>query len=114
MMMIAAIALALQAAPATPAPAAPAAPAPVHAEVNAASEAWAQCARRAVDASIGSGRTEVELSASAFAGCTSEEAALRAAVARHLGAAAVEPFMAAVTEDARVTILHYLRRAPQR
>ncbi len=111
MMMIAAIAFALQAAPAAPAPAAPP---PVHPEVNAASETWAQCARSAIDAAIGSQRTDAELVSSAFAGCTSDEAALRAAVARHIGADAVDRFMAEVGEDGRVTILHYLRRARQR
>lgn len=124
MMIFAALAFALQAAPAPAAPApaspvpaapapAPAAPPPVHPEVAAAGEAWAGCTRRVVDAGIGSARTDAELASDAFAGCTAQETALRAAVAQHIGAGAVEPFMAEVTEDGRITILHYLRRARQ-
>lgn len=106
MMILAALALALQAAPApavTPAPA-------VHPAVNGAGETWAQCTRRVVDAGVGSTRTDAELAADAFAGCSAEEAALRAAVVQHNGADAVERFMTEVTEDARITLLHYLRR----
>lgn len=106
MMILAALALALQAAPAPPAAPAPA----VHPAVNAAGETWAQCTRRVVDAGIGSTRTDAELAADAFAGCSAEKAALRAAVVQHVGADAVERFMTEVTEDARITLLHYLRR----
>ncbi|HYN45246.1 MAG TPA: hypothetical protein VES64_00990 [Allosphingosinicella sp.] len=112
MMILAAIALALQAAPAAPAPAVTPAP-EVHPAVNAAGQAWAQCTRRVVDGGIGSTRTDAELAADAFAGCAAQATALRAAVAQHIGADAVEPFMTSVSEDARVTILHYLRRTRQ-
>ena len=115
MMILAAIAIALQAAPPAPAAPAPASPpAPVHPEVTAGGQAWSDCTRRVIDATIGTERTDAELASDAFAGCTAEEAALRAAVARHVGAAEVERFMGEVTEDARITILHYLRRVRQR
>ena len=115
MMILAALALALQAAPAAPAPGVTPSPAvtpapAVHPAVNAGMETWAQCTRRVVDAGIGSTRTDAELAADAFAGCSAEEAALRAAVVQHNGADAVERFMTEVTEDARITLLHYLRR----
>ena len=78
-------------------------------EISATGQAWAQCTRRQIDASIGSSASNDELVTAAFAGCATEEAAVRAAAARALGADSVDRFMDQVKNDARGVILNFLR-----
>jgi hypothetical protein len=100
-----ALALAFQAAPTADG---------VDPEVSAAGQAWAQCTRRVIDATIGSRASNDELVDGAFAGCAAEEAAVRAAAARALGAESVESFIDQVKSDAREVILGFLRRERRR
>lgn len=110
-MMIAALALALavQAAPAS------GQSGQVDPEVSASGQAWAQCTRRQIDSTMrASTASDDELVTAAFAGCASEEARVRAAAARVLGAEQVDRFMEQVKSDARGVILDFLRHERRR
>lgn len=78
-------------------------------DYRAASLAWAQCTKNRIDAAPRGGR-DADIIDAAFAGCTSEEAAVRAAAVRMLGnETQADHLMSEGRTIARDTMRNYLR-----